>query len=53
MMPGTRFTKFPSLSVARGLGFLGLHRRPMIDYFSYLFSEKIEVLKGIFTINVV
>ena len=24
-----------------GLGFLDLHRRPMIDYFSYLFLNKI------------
>ena len=33
VMPETRLTDFP---VTRGLRFLGLHRRPMVDYFSYL-----------------
>ena len=37
----------------RRFGFLGLHRRPMIDYFSYLFSEKSKFKKYEFTINVV
>ena len=29
--------RFRHYSLTRGLGFLGLHRRPMIGYFSYLF----------------
>ena len=37
MMPETRFTEFPASS---GLGFFGLHRRPMVDYFSFLIFEK-------------
>ena len=32
-------TEFSALSVGRGLGFLGLHRRSITDYFSYLLSE--------------
>ena len=32
IMQETRFTEFPALSV----DLLGLHRRPMFDYFSYL-----------------
>ena len=36
IIPETRFTEFPALSVDQGLGFLGLHWRLMIDYFSYL-----------------
>ena len=36
IMSKTRFTEFPALSVDPRLGFLGLHRRPMVDYFSYL-----------------
>ena len=35
MMPETRYCP-----LTRGLGFLGLHWRPMIDYFSYLLLEK-------------
>ena len=34
--PETRFTEFPALSVHPRVGFLGLHRRPMFDYFSHL-----------------
>ena len=34
VMPETGFTKFLALSVNPRLGFLGLHWRPMIDYFS-------------------
>ena len=30
-----------------GLGFFGLHRRPMIDYFPYLFSEKSSFKKDL------
>ena len=33
IMPETWFTGFPALFVNRGLGFLGLHRRPMFDSF--------------------
>ena len=40
IMPETRFTSFPALSVDPSLGFLGLHRRPMMDYFFYLLLEK-------------
>ena len=36
IMPETRFTEFPALSVDPRVGFLGLHRRQMLDYFSYL-----------------
>ena len=36
IMPETRFTEFPALSVDPGLGFLGLHRIPVFDYFSHL-----------------
>ena len=32
IMPETRFIEF----LTRGMGFLGLHRRPVIDFFSYL-----------------
>ena len=35
-MPETRSTEFPALSFAQWFGFLGLHWRPMFDYFSYL-----------------
>ena len=35
IMPETRFTEFPALCIDPVLGFLGLHRAPMIDYFSY------------------
>ena len=35
IMPETRFTKFPALSLTRGLGFLDPHRRPVFDYFSH------------------
>ena len=34
-MPETRFTEFPALSLTRGLEYLGLHRRPMFDYFFF------------------
>ena len=33
IMPETSFRHYP---LTRGLGFLRLHRRPMFDYFSYL-----------------
>ena len=33
IMPKTRFTKFPALTVDRGWEFLRLHLRPMIDIF--------------------
>ena len=36
IMPDTRFSEFPALSLTRGKGFLGLHRRPMFDYFPCL-----------------
>ena len=36
IMSETRFTEFPALSVDRGLGFLDLHRRPMLDNFAIL-----------------
>ena len=36
IMLGMRFVVFPALSVDPSLGFLGLHWRQMIDYFSYL-----------------
>ena len=39
IMPETRFTEFPALSLTRGLGFLGLHRGPMIDFFYLLLEE--------------
>ena len=45
IMPETRFTDFPALSVDPKVGILGLHRRPMLDYFSYLLSEKSTVYK--------
>ena len=36
IMPETRFTELPALSVDRGLGFLSLHRSSIFDYFSNL-----------------
>ena len=39
-MPETRFTEFPALSVDQRLCYLGLHRRAIIDYFSYLLLNK-------------
>ena len=30
--PETRFTEFPALSVDPRAGYLGLHRRPMIEF---------------------
>ena len=42
IMPDTRFTSFPAFPLTRGLGFLGVHRKPMVDdYFSYLLLNKI------------
>ena len=41
IMPEKKFTEFPALSVDPRVGTW----RPVIDYFFYLFSEKIEVLK--------
>ena len=35
-----RYTEFPAYPLTRGLGFLGLHGRSMIEYFSYLLLEK-------------
>ena len=34
---------FRHYPLTRGLGFLGLHRRPKIDYFSYLLLEKLKL----------
>ena len=36
-MPETRFTEFRHYPLTRGLGFLGLHRRPMFDYCLIIF----------------
>ena len=33
IMPETRLTRFRHYPLTRGLEFLGLHRRPMPDYF--------------------
>ena len=33
VMPETRFTEFMHYPLTRGLRFLGLHRRPMTDYY--------------------
>ena len=33
IMPETRFTEFPALSVDPRVGILGLHRRPIFNYF--------------------
>ena len=41
-------TEFPALSVDSRLGFLGLHRRPMIDYFSYILLNKIILIPDSF-----
>ena len=43
-MPETRFTEFPALSVARGLGSFRLDRRPMTDYFCYLPMEYLQLM---------
>ena len=40
IMPETRFNAFPAFSVYPRLGFLGLHRRRMFDYFSYVRHQK-------------
>ena len=40
IMPETRFTEFPALSVDPRVGILDLHRRPMIPI-----TGKMEVLK--------
>ena len=49
IMPETRFRHYPFTLC---LGILGLHRRPMNDYFSYLLLEKSKLaLKIIFTIT--
>ena len=34
IMPETKFTSFPALSVDPRVGFFYLYRRPMFDYFS-------------------
>ena len=50
IMPETRFTCFPTLSVDLRIGIFGLHRRPMIDYFSYTYHWKIcSFKKNIYT----
>ena len=36
IMPESRFTAFPALSVDLRVGISDLRRRPIIDYFSYL-----------------
>ena len=43
---------FQHYPLTRRLGFRGLHQRPLIDYFSYPFTEN-RCFKKIFTINVV
>ena len=43
IMPDMRFTEFPALSVDPRSGFLGLHQRLMIDYFSYQLLEILEL----------
>ena len=53
MMPETRFTEFPALSVDSRVWIHGLHRIPMTDYFFYLFLQKIEALKKNIYNNVV
>ena len=40
IMLETRFTEFLHYPLTQGSRFLGLHQRPMIDYFSYLLLEK-------------
>ena len=44
IMPETRCTSFPALSVDPRVGISRLHRRPMIDYFSYLLLNKIILI---------
>ena len=44
IMPETRCTSFPALSVYPRIGISRLHRRPMIDYFSYLLLNKIILI---------
>ena len=52
-MPETRFTEHPALHVDPRLGFLGLHRRPMFDYFSYLrLFEKIFIIRHLFHFDI-
>ena len=41
IMPKTRFTEFPALSVHPRVGISRLRQRPTIDYFSYLLLNKI------------
>ena len=41
IMSETKYPSFRHYPLTRGLGFLDLHRRPMIDYFSYLSWNKI------------
>ena len=48
IMLETRFFEFPALPLTRGLGFLGLHRRPMFDYFSYLWHSKLLFIIRLF-----
>ena len=40
IMPETRFTEFPALSLDPMAGGPGLYQRPMTDNFSYLLIEK-------------
>ena len=48
IMPKRGLPSFRHYPLTRGLGFLGLHRRPMHDHFSYLLSNKIVLLSQIF-----
>ena len=41
IMPETKFFEFSALSVDPRVGISRLHRRPMFDYFSYLFHLKL------------
>ena len=41
IMPETRFSEFPALSVDPRVGIFRSHQRPMSDYFSYLLYNKI------------
>ena len=48
IMPERRSTEFLNYPLTRRLGFLGLHRRSMIDYFSYLLLNKIVLFLKVF-----
>ena len=43
MMPETMYTEFPALSIDPMVGISPSARRPMIDYISYIFSDKSKV----------